>query len=35
MSDERQKYLRSLLKHVSMNNWNYTEYILVIPIFNN
>jgi len=30
MSDEHQQHLRSQLKHVSMNNWNYTEYIPVV-----
>jgi hypothetical protein len=30
MSDDRQQHLRSRLKHVSMNNWNYTEYIPVV-----
>jgi hypothetical protein len=25
MSDEHQKHLRSQVKHVSVNNWNYTE----------
>jgi hypothetical protein len=24
------QHLRSLLKHVSANNWNYTEYIPVV-----
>jgi hypothetical protein len=34
MSDDRQQHLRSRLKHVSMNNWNYTEYIPVVhPLF--
>ena len=28
MSDERQLHLHS---HVSMNNWNDTEYIPVVP----
>jgi len=31
MSDERQLYLHRRLKHVSMNNWNNTEYIPVVP----
>ena len=30
MSDEHQKHLRSQLKHVSVNNWNYTEHIPVV-----
>jgi hypothetical protein len=29
MSDEHQKHLNSRFKHVLVNNWNYTEYILV------
>jgi hypothetical protein len=31
MSDECQKHPRSRPKHVSMNNWNYTKYIPVVP----
>jgi hypothetical protein len=31
MSDEHQQHLRSRLNHVSVNNWNYTEYIQVVP----
>jgi len=30
MSDERQHHLRSRLKQVSMNNWNYTDTFLII-----
>jgi hypothetical protein len=26
-----QQHLWSRLKYVSMNNWNYTEYILIVP----
>ena len=31
MSNEYRKHLSSQLKHVSMNNWNYTEYNPVVP----
>ena len=31
MSDEHQQHLCNRLKYVSMNNWNYTEYIPVVP----
>ena len=31
MSDKCKQHLRSRLKHVSMNNWNHTEYIPVVP----
>ena len=30
MSDEHQKHLRIQLKHVSVNNWNYTENLPVV-----
>ena len=31
MSNKYQQHLHSGLKHASINNWNYTEYIPVIP----
>ena len=31
MSGEYQQHLRSRLKHDLVNNWNYTEYIPVMP----
>jgi hypothetical protein len=30
MSDEHQKHLRIQIKHVSVNNWNYTENLPVV-----
>jgi hypothetical protein len=30
LSDECQQHLRSRLKYVLVNNWNYTEYIPVV-----
>jgi len=30
MSDEHQLHFRFQLKYVSVNNWNYTEYITVV-----
>jgi hypothetical protein len=30
LSDESQQHLRSRLKYVLVNNWNYTEYIPVV-----
>jgi hypothetical protein len=31
MSDEHRQHLRSLLKHVLLNNWNYSDHIPVVP----
>ena len=31
MSVEHQRRFRFQLKHASVNNWNYTEYIPVVP----
>jgi hypothetical protein len=31
MSAEHQQHPHSQSKHVLMNNWNYTEYISVVP----
>ena len=33
MSAGHWQHLRSQLKHVSMNNWNYTEYIPVVSYY--
>jgi len=31
MLAERQQHLRSRLNHASMNNWNYSKYVPVVP----